>query len=498
MTLKLTTKRFVLAVLLILVLLVIRPVTFLLYTYIKDQKTSEHLSSVVVNDASQLNQTKVDTVVKVPKEINLAISQISDFIKQAKASGKKISISGARHSMGGHTIYPGGIQLDMRSFDYMVLDSAANVLNVGAGALWSQVIPYLDQHGKSVMVMQSNNSFSVGGSISVNCHGWQPNSPPIASTVISLRLINANGEVVNCSRTENKELFSLVLRGYGLFGVILDVKLHVTDNKVYKAEQFVVKSADYVIEFERWMQKHPNTGFAFGRINVNPDHFMEEAILSTYNVTPAPVQELHHKNTFSALRRAIFRGSANSNYGKNLRWKLEKASASLVNGKLFTRNELFNEGVEVFQNTDHDYTDILHEYFIPKAAVPEFIKALQNTVPGYHVDLLNITVRNVKTDKDSYLNYAHEEVFGFVMLFNQKRSKEAEVDMQALTRKLITISIALNGAYYLPYRLHASKEQMFKAYAQASAFFELKRKYDPNEMFSNNFYRVYGRFGNLN
>ncbi|TCC97009.1 FAD-binding oxidoreductase [Pedobacter hiemivivus] len=491
MKLRLTTKRLVLAVFLILGLLVIRPVTFLIYTYIKDPKASKSLRSAVVNDASQLNRTKVDTVVKAHKEINRAITQISDLIKEANASGKKISIAGAQHSMGGHTIYPGGILLDMNSFNYMLLDSTADVLNVGSGALWNQIIPYLDQYGKSVAVMQSNNSFSVGGSISVNCHGWQPNSPPIASTVISLRLINAKGEVLSCSRTENKELFSLVLGGYGLFGVILDVKLRVTDNKIYKAEQFVVKSADYVREFEQWMEKNPTTGLAFGRININPDHFMEEAILSTYVVTDGPVQKLHQKNTFAAIRRTVFRGSANSEYGKNLRWKLEKSSVSLVDGKTFTRNELLNEGVEVFQNTNQNYTDILHEYFIPKAAVPEFIKALQSTIPKYRVDLLNITVRNVMTDKDSYLNYAHQEVFGFVMLFNQKRSKEAEADMQALTRKLITISISLNGAYYLPYRLHATKEQLLKAYPQASAFFELKRKYDPTEAFSNSFYKVY-------
>lgn len=491
MKLRLKTKRLILAILLVLMLLVLRPVTFLIYTYLKDPKATERLPSTAVNDASQLNQTKVDTVVKVAKEINHAISQISSLIKQAGASGKKISISGARHSMGGHTVYPGGILLDMISFNYMLLDSATSVLNVGSGALWSQIIPYLDQYGKSVAVMQSNNSFSVGGSISVNCHGWQPNSPPIASTVISLRLINAKGEVVNCSRVENKELFSLVLGGYGLFGVILDVKLRVTDNKVYKAEQFVVKSADYIREFEQWMKKNPTTGLAFGRININPDHFMEEAILSTYTVTDVPGQKLHEKNTFSAVRRTVFRGSANSSYGKNLRWKLEKASASLIDGKYFTRNELLNEGVEVFQNTDNNYTDILHEYFIPKAAVPAFIKALQNTIPKYQVDLLNITIRNVMTDKDSYLSYAHEEVFGFVMLFNQKRSEKAEADMKAVTRKLITISISLNGTYYLPYRLHASKEQMLMAYPQANTFFELKRKHDPEEVFSNNFYNIY-------
>ena len=75
----------------------------------------------------------------------------------------------------------------------MRLDKERDLLHVGGGALWKDVIPYLDSLGRSVAVMQSNNSFSVGGSISVNCHGWQFNRPPIASTVESLRLMKADG-----------------------------------------------------------------------------------------------------------------------------------------------------------------------------------------------------------------------------------------------------------------------------------------------------------------
>src|SRR5437660_314829 len=86
--------------------------------------------------------------------------------------------------------------------------------------LW-HIIPYLDRRRHSVAVMQSDNTFSVGGSLSVNCHGWQFGRPPIASTVESLRLMQADGSIVRCSRTENPELFSLVLGGYGLFGIIL-------------------------------------------------------------------------------------------------------------------------------------------------------------------------------------------------------------------------------------------------------------------------------------
>ena len=475
----------------VLLILIVRPVSLLVYTHYEDEKPVKVEKPGYTNDASNLNETKIGTVVKALEGVNEATTQISQLIKQAKVQGKKNSIAGAQHSMGGHTIYPDGIVLDMKSFHYKKFDSIKNILLVGSGALWSEIIPYLDKKGKSIAVMQSNNSFSVGGSISVNCHGWQPNSPPIASTVESFRLLNSNGEIINCSRSENAELFSLVLGGYGLFGVILDVKLKVTDNKMYTAKQYVIKSKDYIQKFNQLVKGKNNVGLAYGRININPDKFMEEAILSIFTIDKDSGLQPLQKNSYGSIRRTIFRSSVNSNYGKNIRWKIEKWATTKVTGKRFSRNQLLNEGVEVFQNTDTAYTDILHEYFIPQNSFIQFVQAVKKIIPTYKVDLLNITIRNVEKDNDTFLRYANQEVFGFVMLFNQSRNVEAETEMRSLTQRLIDLAISLKGTYYLPYRLHATKEQMYKVYPFAKEFFLLKKKYDPNEIFQNRFYETY-------
>src|ERR1044071_6153700 len=131
---------------LLLILLIGRPTGFLICTYIKDGKLEKVEKPGYTNDASHLNETKVDSVVKAPDDIEKAIRQISQLIKLAKQQGKKISIAGAQHSMGGHTIYPDGIVLDMKGFHYMQLDITGTILNVGSGALWSEIIPYLDRH----------------------------------------------------------------------------------------------------------------------------------------------------------------------------------------------------------------------------------------------------------------------------------------------------------------------------------------------------------------
>jgi FAD/FMN-containing dehydrogenase len=83
-------------------------------------------------------------------------------------------------------------------------------------------------------------------------------------------------------------------------------------------------------------------------------------------------------------------------------------------------------------------------------------------------------------------------MFGLVMLFHQSRTAAEDAKMQAMTQELIEAALAVGGRYYLPYRLHATPEQFNRAYPQAQQFFQLKRKYDPNELFQNQFYLKYG------
>ncbi|QNK62065.1 FAD-binding oxidoreductase [Pedobacter sp. PAMC26386] len=359
MKIKITARKVIWAGLWVLLLLVLRPVSFLIYVYAKDQKTLRKENMGIIQDASNLNQVKVDTIVKVLKDPKEAIIQIRDLIKKAGEQGKSISTAGAQHTMGGHSICKHGIVLNMKTFNYMKVDTIRNLLLVGAGALWAEVIPYLEQYNKSVRVMQSNNSFSVGGSISVNYHGWQANSPPIASTVESFRLINPSGEILNCSRIENSELFSLALGGYGLFGVIMDLQLKITDNKTYISKQYIIKSKDYFSEFKKHLKSGGGFEMAYGRINVNHDHFMEEAILSTYVLKTDMTKKNLSKNTYPAFRRTLFRASVNSDYGKNLRWSIEKMAVGVVNGREFPRNKLFGEGGRSLSK----YRSRLYRYF---------------------------------------------------------------------------------------------------------------------------------------
>ena len=81
---------------------------------------------------------------------------------------------------------------------WIELDRGARTFHVAAGARWRQVIGALDAVGFSPAVMQSNHDFGVAATFSVNAHGWPVPYGPFGSTVRSLRLMLASGDVVTC------------------------------------------------------------------------------------------------------------------------------------------------------------------------------------------------------------------------------------------------------------------------------------------------------------
>jgi len=487
-------KRIIIIIVWITVGFLMVPVFHLLRTYFKEDSVIRFTPEGYTDDASGLNLTKVHSIIQVPSHKDDIVLQLRNILEYAEKNNKRISIAGAKHSMGGHTIYPDGILLNMRPYSSMSLDTVNNILTIGSGALWSDALQYLNKYDRSVSVMQAFSSFSIGGSISVNGHGWQHNAPPVSSTIVSFSIMKADGQVLECDREENRELFGLAIGGYGLFGIILDIKLRVVDNRNLKFKSYKFRSDEYIDHFEEYVDNDPSVQLVFGRLNISNKRFLQEATLNIFRSSP---EDIDHQNDITEdersvqLKRLVFRSTVNSEYGKRLRWNLENNLRELSSKLTFTRNQVLNDNVSIVKNNDSTSTDILHEYFIPRRNLDQYIEGLKQILPNEKLDLLNITIRNVYPDTDSFLRYADEEMFAFVMLFNQRNDPEHEMEMRALSNSLARLTHSLDGTYYLPYRLHVDKTLFKKMYPQSDEFFRLKLKYDPEEIFQNRFYLYY-------
>lgn len=441
-----------------------------------------------LNDASRLNPTPIVAHRTVRTDDDRRyVEDIRALLRDAARNGYPVCAGGARHSMGGQSLPRHGIATSLTA-PKCEPDTAARIYRVRSGTRWSHVIRSLDPLGCSVAVMQSNSDFSVGGTLSVNAHSWPVPYGPFGTTVRALRLMLADGAVVTCSRTENAELFSHVIGGYGLFGIVLDADLEMAEN-VLLASTFERMPAARVAERFMVAVRDPSVRMAYARLSVATRGFMEDAFVTSYrpvSAQPNPLPPANRSVAYTLLSRQALRRQVGSERGKRTRWYAETMLLPQLSAKRpLTRNTILSYPVSVLAETNPRRTDILHEYFIPPERFGEFLSACREIIPPSKQDLLNVTLRFVDTDPVSVLSFAPAPRIAAVLLFSQGVSAEADRAMAATTERLVDAVLAIGGSYYLPYRLHARPDQLRRAYPRIDAFISKKREYDPQLRFRN-------------
>jgi decaprenylphospho-beta-D-ribofuranose 2-oxidase len=449
--------------------------------------------SGVANDFSRLHPTAVREVIRPTTE-----EQVRDAIQGAAAQGLKVAIAGKRHSMGGQTLFPNAIALDMLAFNKIVsLDDASKILTVQSGATWSDIQRFLNPRGLAVLSMQGPNVFTVGGSMSVNAHGWDMRHGPVASSIAWFRILLADGSVRRCSREENAELFHVVLGGYGLFGVILDVGLRVTQNFGYVADVAEMDFSQVPDYFEHQLRSDTNVELGEADLSIAPGSFLRDALAVLYirQEGPAGLTDSLAEEQHIFRDRYFFDLSRQSSWGKSLRWALQKKLEYPVKGAVRTRNNIFRSPIERIQHYAPNDTDILQEYFVPPQNFVAFINGLRAILQKRDTNLLNATIRCVEPNQDGFLNYSRQQMFAVVLYLNIKTSTSGRAVAAQTSREIIDLVLSEGGTFYLPYVLDYDPSQLARAYPMISEFFALKKNYDPTERFSNEFYSKYSNLG---
>lgn len=439
-----------------------------------------------INDVTGINRTAVYGILQVKSEDDLR--NALHFARQQKLS---VSIAGAKHSMGGQEFATDALVLDMRGFDHMSVDTKSKILTVQSGAIWHNIQEYLNPYKLSIEAMQSIDVPTVGGTISVNAHGLDHRIGGIASTVLSLRLMLADGSIQTLSRQENTELFQAVVGGYGLFGIILDVQLALMDNLAYTEMRPIIKTQDFPSAYAGIANDAAYHMF-YARLSTAPSSFLKEMIMYSYKVVSQPVSPgpLQPENSVQ-LTRFVFNLGRKSYGGREIKWWAEKYIQPLLETFPQSRNQIMHRSYAYLNNNLRNNTDVLQEYFVPKEQILAFIQGLGDILQRHSVVTRNTEIRSVHKE-NILLDYAKADWFGVVLYLNFDVNEPDMRKVKEVHYDLIDLAQSLGGSFYLPYQLSATRAQIEKSYPEFGKFLELKKKYDPDLLFTSKFYEKYG------
>jgi FAD/FMN-containing dehydrogenase len=406
----------------------------------------------------------------------------------------QVAVGGGRYSMGGQVAVRGGLHLDMRQMNQLVwLRAAERAVRVQAGMRWRDLQDLLDPLGLAVKTMQSYSNFTVGGSVSVNCHGRYVGHGPVGHSVRSLQLVAADGAVLEVGPAQQPELFGAAVGGYGAVGVITEVELDVVENTRIERRVVPVALTDYAAHFRQAVLA--DTTAVLHNADLLPPHFDAPVCVTWHRVgNDKPLTERSHLvprgASYALAQNAIFVMTELPG-GDRLREKVVHPLLLGAPAVKWLNHEASLDAAELEPRTRAVSTYVLQEYFVPERQFLPFARATAALLRQHRVEALNVSIRHSPADRVSALPWAREEVFSFVLYYKQRTWASARERVGEWTRELIELALRHEGRYYLPYQLHATVDQFARAYPEADGLRRIKRRIDPAGRFSNELWRKY-------
>jgi FAD/FMN-containing dehydrogenase len=155
-------------------------------------------------------------------------ADVGEAIKLTRRLGLEVAVRGGGHNVAGRATIDGGVMIDLSLMKQIHVDPVNRRVHAQGGVTWGELNRETQGYGLAVTggVVSSTGiaGLTLGGGL-----GWLMGKHGLAlDNLVSVRLINAEGDAVRASKDEKPDLFWAVRGGGGNFGVAtsLEYELH--------------------------------------------------------------------------------------------------------------------------------------------------------------------------------------------------------------------------------------------------------------------------------
>ena len=395
--------------------------------------------------------------------------EIIEVVKQSK----KIRVVGTGHSWNATCL----TQDTLINFDnyknVLLLDKEKLQVKIQPGIKLWQLNEYLDKEGLALKNLGSISYQSVAGAISTGTHGSGINYQILGSQIEEFSLIKADGEkvILHCER--DKELFNNCMVNLGCLGIISEITLHIVPafnlhdytvavsfNEAVDRLKELVNNTDH---FKMWWFPHTDKMVLF-RYTRTADKANDSAFRQWFLDELVSVSIYRLLLKIGNIKRS-WRKIINRLLELNFKTPLDRIEKSY---KVFNVPEppLHREvewafDISVAQNLLRDYKQLINtsNHLINFIQEIRFTKADDFALSAcYGRDTI-------------WLGAYNADNFGWEELMN---------DFEALAKKY-------NGRPHWGKEFNVDKKYLQAVYPKFKEFEELKKQFDPNGKFTNDF-----------
>jgi FAD-linked oxidoreductase len=403
------------------------------------------------------------------------VAAVQRAVQAAAQRGLRVKAIGASHSFSGIAAAP-GVQLDLADLQGLVdVDRARSRVRIFAGTPLHRIPRLLAPFGLAMANLGDIDRQSIAGAISTGTHGTGARFGGIATQIVGVTLVQADGELLHVDETRNPELLPAVALGLGALGILVDVTIQCVP-------AYLLHAVELQEPLESVLDELPARAGA-------ADHFE----FYWFPHTEVALTKSQHRMPESARREPLpaFGKWVDETLLSNAVYRVTCAASVLLPALAPPVNRL---GTRLIG--DRTYTDRSHRVFTQSRRVRfremEYALPVEETLPafdevralidrrGWRIEF-PVEVRFAASD-DLWLSTACGRDSGYIAVHRYWRA-----DPSAYFREIEQILLAHGGRPHWGKMHTLGAEQLRERYPRFDDFLAARDRLDPERVFSNTY-----------
>lgn len=370
--------------------------------------------------------------------------------------------------------------IKVRTHNYFLnFDETNGLLHVQAGVLLSEILSVFVPRGWFLKITPGTKLITIGGAIASDVHGKNHHIEGCFSECVEMfKLMLPDGEIVQCSKQENSELFKATCGGMGLTGVILDAKIALKKINSKYINQITIKTRNIKETFEAF-EKYKGKPYSVAWIDcLAKGNELGKCLLMVGDFSDDGKLDYQTKKKLNVPFNfpSFFLNTLNVKafnflyYGKAMA-KISKQKVDI---------DTFFYPLDAIDNWNRIYGKngfTQYQFILPKEnslnGLGEVLKSISQSGKGSFLAVLKLYGQA----NDNYLSFPME---GYSLALDFKIEK----GVFELLDKLDDIVLEHGGRIYLAKDARVSKEVFEQGYPQIDKFRTIRKKYRMGEKFN--------------
>ncbi len=400
-------------------------------------------------------------------------SEVVEEVGKAAARGLRVKAIGAGHSFTGVAVTD-GVQLRLGALSGVTsIDSTRGEATVRAGTPLHVLNEELASFGYALPNLGDIDRQSIAGATGTGTHGTGLRLTGLSAGIRAVRLVMADGSVVECSPTQDPDLFQAARLGLGALGIVTEITLGVVPAFLLHAAEKPEALADVLANLDAEVEQN--------------DHFefywyphTERALTKRNNRVPASTPKSPLASWRSYVDDELLSNKAYEVLNRlSTRVPSTTKPIAAVAARALTAREYTDASHKVFI-TNRDVRFMESEWAVPRHALADVLLELKSWVDT-HDERISFPVEcRVAAPDDVWLSTAYDRESAYIAIHRYHRQAKG-----GYFDAFQAIATAHEGRPHWG-KMHTLGADYFRAaYPRFGDFVAVRDRVDPERRFGN-------------